>query len=308
MVYSRKLVIVGSGPAAYTAAIYGARASLEPLLIGGVALGGQLMITSDVENFPGFPEPVAGPELMDRMKRQCERLGVLIVPEYAAKVELGRVPFYVETTEGTGAGAQALIIATGARARLLGLESESRLMGHGVSACATCDGFFFRNKEVVVVGGGDTAAEEAAFLTRFASRVTVIHRRAELRASAAMAQRVKNNPKISFRWDAAVEEILGQDAVTGVRLRGTVDGKISELACQGVFVAIGHEPTSGFLGGQLKLSPNGWIATDGRCRTSIAGGFAAGDVADSRYRQAVTAAGSGCMAALEAERYLAGRA
>jgi thioredoxin reductase (NADPH) len=304
MAYSKKIVIIGSGPAAYTAAIYAARANLDPLVFGGVALGGQLMITTDVENYPGFAEPVPGPELMERMRQQCERLGVLVIPEYVSKVDLSRRPFYVETTEGVSASAAALIIATGAKAKLLGLESESRLMGHGVSACATCDGFFFKGKEVAVAGGGDTAVEEADFLTRFASKVTIIHRRDALRASAVMVERAKKNPKIGFAWNSVVAEVMGDDSVTGVRLRDANTNATRELAVQGLFVAIGHTPTTGFLAGGLKLDENGYIATDGRTRTSVAGVFAAGDVMDARYRQAVVAAGTGCMAALEAERYL----
>ncbi|HAM36327.1 MAG TPA: thioredoxin-disulfide reductase [Elusimicrobia bacterium] len=306
MTFSKKVVIIGSGPAAYTAAIYCARANLDPLLFGGVALGGQLMITSDVENFPGFSEPVPGPELMERMQKQCARLGVLIVPEYVSKTDLGRPPFHAETTEGKSASCQALIVATGAKARLLDIESEKRLMGHGVSACATCDGFFFRGKEVAVVGGGDTALEEALFLTRFATRVTLIHRREVLRASAVMQERARRNPKIAFIWNSIVTEVMGQDSVTGVRIKDVKAGTLRDFSCQGLFVAIGHAPTTGFLGGQLKLDENGYVITDGRCRTSVPGVFAAGDVMDSRYRQAITAAGTGCMAALEAERYLAG--
>jgi len=305
MAYSKKVVIIGSGPSAYTAAIYSARANLEPLVFGGVALGGQLMITSDVENYPGFAEPVAGPELMEQMRKQCERLGVLLIPEYVSKVDLSRPPFHVETTEGTSASAQALIIATGAKARLLGLESESRLMGHGVSACATCDGFFFKGKEIVVVGGGDTAVEEATFLTRFATKVTLVHRRDALRASAVMTARAKRNPKIAYIWDSVVTEILGQDSVTGVKLHNVKTNAVSDFACQGLFVAIGHTPTTDFLAGQVKTDKDGYIATDGRTRTSVEGVFAAGDVMDTRYKQAITAAGTGCMAALEAERYLA---
>ncbi|MBI5241846.1 MAG: thioredoxin-disulfide reductase [Elusimicrobia bacterium] len=306
MAYSKKVVIIGSGPAAYTAAIYAARANLDPLVFGGVALGGQLMITSDVENYPGFAEPIPGPELMERMRAQCGRLGVLIVPEYVSRVDLSRRPFFVETTEGNTASAAALIVATGAKAKLLGLESESRLMGHGVSACATCDGFFFKGKEIGVVGGGDTAVEEATFLTRFASKVTLIHRREALRASAVMVERAKKNPGIAFAWNSVVTEVLGEDSVTGLRLRDVNTNAIRELAVQGLFVAIGHSPTTGFLTGQLTLDANGYIAADARTRTSVEGVFAAGDVVDSRYRQAVTAAGMGCMAALEAERYLAG--
>ena len=308
MANSRKVVIIGSGAAAYTAAIYAARADLEPLVLGGVASGGQLMITSEVENFPGFPEPIQGPELMDRMRRQCERLGVELVPEYVAKVDFSGRPFGLETTEGRKEAAETVIVATGANARLLGIESEKRLLGHGVSACATCDAFFFKGKEVYVVGGGDTAMEEATFLTKFASKVTVVHRRAELRASKIMRERAFKNPKIAFLWDSAVAEILGDDHVAGVRLKNLKSGAETEAACDGLFVAIGHTPTTGFLAGQLKLDEKGYVATDGRARASVAGVFAAGDVMDSRYRQAVTAAGTGCMAALEAERFLAGHA
>lgn len=306
MAEHRKVVIVGSGSAAYTAAIYAARANLDPLVFGGVAMGGQLMITSDVENFPGFPEPIMGPELMERMKKQCERLGVKIIPELVAKVDFSKRPFHLETTERTTASAEAVIVATGANAKLLGLESEKKLMGHGVSACATCDGFFFKGKEVLVVGGGDTAMEEATFLTKFASKVTIVHRRDSFRASMIMQDRARKNPKIGFIWDSTVSEVLGTDTVTGAKLKNLKTGAVTEVACQGLFVAIGHAPTTGFLNGSLKLDGAGYIATDGRTRTSVEGVFAAGDVMDSRYRQAVTAAGSGCMAALEAERFLAG--
>ncbi len=306
MTYSKKVVIIGSGPAAYTAAIYAARAALEPLVFGGVSLGGQLMITSDVENFPGFEDPISGPELVERMKKQCERLGVKIIPESIAKADLSKRPFLVESTEGVTAQAETLIVATGASAKLLGLPAESRLMGHGVSACATCDGFFFRGKEVVVVGGGDTAMEESTFLTRFASKVTVIHRRDALRASKIMQERARKNPKISFIWDTAVTDIVGNGEVKSLKLKNLKTGQDSEFSCQGLFVAIGHAPNTAFLGAQLKTEPNGYLWTDGRARTSVAGVFAAGDVMDARYRQAVTAAGTGCMAALEAERFLAG--
>ena len=306
MAYSRKVVIIGSGAAAYTAGIYAARANMEPLIFGGVAMGGQLMITSEVENFPGFPEPIQGPELMERMRKQCERLGILIIPELVAKVDFSRKPFYLETPAAVAASAEAVIVATGANAKLLGLESEKRLMGHGVSACATCDGFFFKGKEVVVVGGGDTAMEEGNFLTKFASKVTIVHRRDSLRASKIMVDRAKKNPKVSFLWDTAVTEVLGDGHVDGVKLKNLKTGAASELACHGVFVAIGHSPTTGFLSGALKLDESGYILTDGRTRTSVPGVFAAGDVMDTRYRQAITAAGTGCMAALEAERWLAG--
>ena len=306
MSYSKKVVIIGSGAAAYTAAIYAARASLDPLIFGGVAMGGQLMITSEVENFPGFPEPVLGPELMERMKKQCERLNVLIIPELVNKVDFSRRPFHIETTEGKTAAAQTVIVATGANAKLLGLDAEKRLMGHGVSACATCDGFFFKGKEVVVVGGGDTALEEGTFLTKFASKVTIVHRRSELRASKIMQDRALRNPKIAFVWDSVVSDVMGNGHVDGVKLKNVKNGVESVFPCQGLFVAIGHAPATGFLGGQLKLDEAGYIATDGRTRTSVKGVFAAGDVMDSRYRQAITAAGAGCMAALEAERFLAG--
>ena len=301
----RKVIVIGSGSAAYTAAIYAARASLDPLVFGGVSMGGQLMITSDVENFPGFAEPITGPDLMERMQKQVERLGVKIVREYVSKVDLSKRPFTVETTEGTKASAQALIVATGANAKWLGIESEKKLMGHGVSACATCDGFFFKNKEVVVVGGGDTAMEEANFLTKFASKVVVVHRRDSLRASKIMAERARKNPKISFVWDSAIDEVTGDGHVDGVKLRNLKTGVLTPLKCDGVFVAIGHEPTVNFLDGQLKLDENGYVIADDRTRTSVEGVFAAGDVMDHRYRQAITAAGNGCKAALEAERWLA---
>jgi thioredoxin reductase (NADPH) len=306
MANSKKVVIIGSGSAAYTAAIYTARANLSPLVFGGVSMGGQLMITSDVENFPGFPEPVMGPELMERMQKQCQRLGVEIIPELVSKVDLSKRPFHVETTEGKTAEAETLIIATGANAKWLGIESEKRLMGKGVSACATCDGFFFKKKDVLVVGGGDTAMEEANFLTNFANKVTVIHRRDSLRASMIMQDRAKKNPKIDWIWDSEIAEVLGKDSVEGVKVRNLKTGALSEKAAQGLFIAIGHVPNSKFLGGQLKTDETGYIQADDRTRTSVAGVFAAGDVMDSRYRQAVTAAGTGCKAALEAERFLAG--
>ncbi|MEK7388989.1 MAG: thioredoxin-disulfide reductase [Elusimicrobiota bacterium] len=305
MVQSKKIVVIGSGAAAYTAAIYAARANMDPLVFGGVAMGGQLMITSEVENFPGFPEPIQGPELMERMQKQVQRLGVKIINEYVVKVDLSRRPFHVETSEGTAAAAQALIVATGANAKWLGLESEKRLLGHGVSACATCDAFFFKNKDVVVVGGGDTAMEEANFLTKFASKVIVVHRREGLRASKIMQERAKNNPKISFILDSAVTEITGNGHVDGVKLKNLKTNALSSVRCDGVFMAIGHQPTTAFLGGQLKTDENGYIVSDDRTRTSVEGVFAAGDVMDHRYRQAITAAGAGCKAALEAERWLA---
>ncbi|HAH05855.1 MAG TPA: thioredoxin-disulfide reductase [Elusimicrobia bacterium] len=303
---TRKVVVVGSGSAGYTAAIYAARADLQPLLFGGVALGGQLMITSDVENFPGFPEPVPGPELMDRMAKQVARLGVQVVQEGVSKVDFAKRPFRLETTEGRAVFAESVVVATGAEAQWLGLPSEKRLRGKGVSACATCDGFFFKGKEVVVVGGGDVAIEEACFLTHFASKVTVVHRRSELRASKALQKCAFSNPKIGFAWDRVVEEILGTEKATGVRLKNVKTGALEELPCGGVFVAIGHKPNTDVFKGQLDLDEAGYVKTDGRARTSVPGVFAAGDCMDSRYRQAVVAAGTGCMAALEAERFLAG--
>jgi thioredoxin reductase (NADPH) len=258
-----------------------------------------------VENFPGFPEPVTGPDLMERMQKQVQRLGVKIVNEYVTKVDLSRRPFHVETSEGTTADAESLIVATGANAKWLGIPSEKALMGHGVSACATCDGFFFKGKEVLVVGGGDTAMEEANFLTKFASKVTVIHRRDTLRASKIMQDRAKKNPKISFVWDSAIDEVTGNGHVDGAKLKNLKTGAITPVKCDGVFVAIGHTPTTAFLNGQLKTNEAGYIVADDRTRTSVEGVFAAGDVMDDRYRQAVTAAGNGCKAALEAERWLA---
>ena len=268
-------------------------------------MGGQLMITSDVENFPGFAEPISGPELMERMEKQVRRLGVKIVNEYVTKVDLSRRPFYVETSEGTAASAQALIIATGANAKWLGIESEKRLMGHGVSACATCDGFFFKGKDVMVVGGGDTAMEEANFLTKFASKVTIVHRRDTFRASKIMLDRAKKNPKIEWILDSTIDEITGNGHVDGVKIKNLKTNAVTERPTGGVFMAIGHQPTTAFLGGQLKQDENGYLIADDRTRTSVEGVFAAGDVMDHRYRQAITAAGAGCKAALEAERWLA---
>lgn len=301
---TRKVVIVGGGSAGYTAAIYAARANLKPLLFGGAAMGGQLMLTSDVENFPGFAEPVLGPDLMERMRKQCERLGVEIVAEDVVRADLSKPPYLLETSEGRKVRAETVILATGANANWLGLDSEKRLQAHGVSACAVCDGFFFKGKEVVVVGGGDTAIEEATFLTKFASKVTVVHRRDALRASKILQDRARSNPKVGFIWDSVVEEVLGSDEVAGVRLKNLKDGRSSELACQGLFVAIGHTPNTAVFKGQLDMDAMGYLVTDGRTRTSKPGVFAAGDVMDPHYRQAVTAAGTGCIAALEAERHL----
>ncbi|MCU1430089.1 MAG: thioredoxin-disulfide reductase [Actinomycetia bacterium] len=300
----RDIIIVGSGPAGLTAAVYTARANLSPLMIEGLGAGGQLMLTTDVENFPGFPDGILGPELMGRFRDQAARFGTEFVTADADRVDLSASPFGVWVA-GQEHRAKALIISTGATAMMLGLTSEQKLLGHGVSTCATCDGFFFRKQEIAVVGGGDSAVEEATFLTRFADKVTLIHRRKELRASKIMQDRAFSNPKIDFRWNSEVDEVLGNGRVEGVRLRDVESGDLSDLAVSGVFVAIGHRPNTELFKGQLELDDAGYIITEGgSSRTSVPGVFASGDVQDHVYRQAVTAAGSGCMAALDAERYL----
>jgi thioredoxin reductase (NADPH) len=299
------VVILGTGPAGLTAAIYAARANLTPLCVEGIQPGGQLTITTEVENYPGFPEGIQGPELMQNFRKQAERFGTRFKQGDVQKVDLQKRPFTLTLADGSEVKAKALIISTGASAKLLGLKNESRLMGRGVSACATCDGFFFRNQDIAIVGGGDTAMEEATFLTRFAKNVTLIHRRDSFRASKVMQDRVLANPKIKIIYDTGVEDIIGDQEVTGLKLKNLKTGAESELAVSGFFVAIGHQPNTKLFKGQLDMNEAEYLnVVPGSTKTKIPGVFAAGDVADHVYRQAVSAAGTGCMAAIDAERFL----
>jgi thioredoxin reductase (NADPH) len=302
-VEARNVVIIGSGPAGYTAALYAARANLSPLVLKGIEAGGQLMLTTEVENYPGFPEGVLGPELMELMEKQAARFDAEMLHQNASKVDLSERPFRIWSGDEEFR-ARTVIVATGASAKMLGVPGERQLLGHGVSTCATCDGFFFRGQELVVVGGGDSAMEEALFLTRFATKVTVVHRRDELRASKIMQQRALENEKIDFVWDSVVDEILGNGQVTGVRLKNVKTGQDAKLEAGGVFVAIGHTPNTDVFHGQLDMT-NGYIVVrEPTTATSVPGVFAAGDVVDFTYRQAITAAGMGCKAAMDAERFL----
>jgi thioredoxin reductase (NADPH) len=301
----RNVIIIGSGPAGLTAALYAARANLNPLVIEGLEAGGQLTLTTLIENFPGFTDGVMGPELMAQMRAQSQRFGAEIITGHVTAVDLGKRPFTVRTDDNEYA-ARSIIIATGASARWLGLDSEKALVGHGVSSCATCDGFFFKGRPIAVVGGGDTAMEEALFLTKFASHVTIIHRRDSLRASKVMQDKARSNPKISFEWNSGIEEVkeVAKGEVTGVVLRNLKTGERKELAVDGLFVAIGHHPNTQLFAGQLEMDETGYIKTHDGTHTNVPGVFACGDVQDHVYRQAITAAGTGCMAAIDAEHYL----
>ncbi len=304
-----KLAIIGSGPAGYTAAVYAARAMLEPVVFEGIQPGGQLTITTDVENYPGFADAIQGPWLMEQMRAQAERVGTVVINDTITAVDFSRRPFTLTGDSGEVTLADAVIVSTGAQARWLGLASEQAFQGHGVSACATCDGFFFKGKDVAVIGGGNTAVEEALFLTNFAKSVTLVHRRDALRAEKILQNRLFKHPKVTVIWDTALEEVTGKSApkaVTGIRLKNVKTGAISEHPMDGVFIAIGHAPATDMFKGKLAMRPNGYlVTTPGTCNTDVPGVFAAGDVADDIYRQAVTAAGMGCIAALDAERWLA---
>jgi len=300
----RNVIIIGSGPAGLTAAVYAARANLSPLLIEGWQSGGQLTTTTEVENYPGFAKGIMGPELMKEMRAQAERFGTEFLTGDVTTVDFKQKPFTITVDTEQTHHAKTVIIATGASAIQIGVKNEARLTGHGVSTCATCDGFFFKGKELIVVGGGDSAMEEATFLTKFASKVSIVHRRDKLRASKIMQDRAVKNEKITFVWNSIVEDILGHDVVTGARLKNLVTGKTTDLPCAGVFVAIGHHPNTNLFSGQLDMDAKGYIRTTQGTATNVPGVFAAGDVQDSTYRQAVTAAGSGCMAAIDAERFL----
>jgi len=300
---AREVVIIGSGPAGLTAAVYAARANLSPLLIEGIEAGGQLMLTTDVENYPGFVDGIMGPELMERMRKQAARFGTEVLTDNVTAVDLSKAPFEIKTGSETF-HSHAVIISTGASAKMLGVPGERELLGHGVSTCATCDGFFFKDQHLLIVGGGDSAMEEAIFLTKFAAKVTVVHRRDTLRASKIMQERAMANEKIDFIWDSVISEIFGNGKVAGARLKNLKTGEESEVEAGGVFVAIGHTPNTQLFEGQLELS-GGYIVNEAdSTQTSVPGVFAAGDVVDFRYRQAITAAGMGCMAAIDAERYL----
>ena len=300
---AEKMIIIGSGPAGLTAALYTARADLNPLVIEGYQSGGQLMLTTEVENFPGYPEGVMGPELIADIRKQAERFGVRFMTKDVTSVNFQQRPFIIEVEKDTFE-AESVILSTGSSARLLGLKNENRLMGKGVTTCATCDGAFFRGMEVVIVGGGDSAMEEAIFLTKFATKVSVIHRRDQLRASKIMQDRAMKNEKIAFVWNSVIEDVLGSNEVTGVKLKNVKTGETQDYPCAGVFITIGHTPNTELFKGQIDLDKNGYIATRDDVKTNIEGVFACGDVQDHTYRQAITAAGSGCMAAITAERYL----
>jgi thioredoxin reductase (NADPH) len=299
----RNVVIIGSGPAGYTAALYAARANLKPLVLKGLEAGGQLMLTTEVENYPGFPEGILGPELMELMEKQAARFDAEMLHQAATKVDLSQAPFGIWSGDEEFR-ARTVIVATGATARMLGIPGEDRLLGHGVSTCATCDGFFFRDQDLAVVGGGDSAMEEALFLTRFADNVTVVHRRDELRASKIMQDRARDNEKIDFKWDTEVDEVLGDGSVSGVRLRNVKTGATEDYPVSGMFVAIGHDPNTKVFEGQLEMTDGYITVREPTTATSVEGVFAAGDVVDFNYRQAITAAGMGCKAAMDAERYL----